>query len=187
MKKISYNSPVVLSFVFVSFVSLVLGFITAGVSTNLLFCVYRSNPLNPLTYVRLFTHVLGHGGIEHYMNNMMYILLIGPMLEEKYGSKDLLVMMVITAFVTGIANITLFPQTGLLGASGIVFMMIVLSSVTSVKEGTIPLTLIIAVVFYLGNQIVQGVFSTDNISQLTHIIGGVLGGVFGMLLRSESR
>ncbi len=128
--------------------------------------------------------MLGHANLSHYINNMMMLLLVGPMLEEKYGSKLLFEMMFITAVITGLANNMLFP-TGLLGASGIVFMMIILSSVTSVKEGKIPLTLIVVVILYLGEQVAAGIFSADNISQLTHIVGGVCGGVFGMMMNKK--
>lgn len=178
LKKITYNSPVVLSFVIISFISLILGYITGGASTTLLFCVYRSSFLNPLTYIRLFGHVLGHANIEHFVNNMLYVLLLGPILEEKYGSKNMLVMIVITAFVTGVIN-TIFFSTGLLGASGIVFMMIVLSSMVSFSQGQIPLTMILVVILYLGNEVIAGIFTSDNVSQLTHILGGVCGGIYG--------
>lgn len=181
LKKIDYNAPVVLSFAFISFFVLLLGYLTGGLSTNLLFCVYRSSIADIFMYPRLFLHVLGHANLEHYINNMMMMLLVGPMLEEKYGSKNMLVMMTITAFVTGIINTIFFP-TALLGASGIVFMMIILSSVTSVKEDKIPLTLIVVVILYMGGQIADGLFIRDNISQLTHIIGGMCGGVFGLTM-----
>lgn len=185
LKKIDYNSPVVLSFAFISFIVLILGFITNGWTTKTFFCVYRTSLTDLFGYVRLFGHVLGHADLSHYINNMMMLLLVGPMLEEKYGSKLLLEMILITAFITGVLNNILFP-TGLLGASGIVFMMIILSSVTSVKEGTIPLTLIVVVILYLGDQIMAGILSKDNISQLTHIIGGVCGGVFGMWMGKDA-
>ena len=119
MKKISYNSPVVLSFALLSFVVLILNVVTKGKSNMLLFCTYRTSLADPLMYVRLFTHVLGHANIQHYINNMMLLLLIGPMLEEKYGSENLLICIIITALVTGILN-NLFFKTALLGASGIV-------------------------------------------------------------------
>lgn len=185
LKKIDYNSPVVLSFAFASFIVLLLGYLTNGFTTRLLFCTYRFSLMDILGYVRLFGHVLGHANLSHYINNMMMLLLVGPMLEEKYGSKALLEMILVTAFITGVLNNLLF-STGLLGASGIVFMMIILSSVTSVKEGKIPLTLIVVVILYLGEQIVSGLFTSDNISQLTHIIGGVCGGVFGMMLKQKN-
>lgn len=180
LKRITYNSPVVLTFEAISLVSLLLGYATNGLSTQLLFCVYRSSFLDPLTYVRLFGHVLGHANLEHYVSNMLYILLLGPILEEKYGSARLLSMILVTAFVTGMIN-TLFCSTGLLGASGVVFMMIVLSSMVSFRHGQIPLTMILVVVLYLGNEVINGVLSTDNISQLTHVIGGICGGCCGFL------
>ena len=182
--KIQYNSPVVLTFAILSFLALLLGYVTHGRSTTLFFCVYRSSFTDPFTYVRLFGHVLGHASLEHYANNMMLILLLGPILEEKYGSRKLLVMMAVTAFVTGLINV-LFFQNALLGASGIVFMMIILSSMVSLKAGRIPLTLIIVVVVFLGQEMVAGLTVQDNISQLTHIIGGICGGAFGALICKE--
>lgn len=181
---LEYNSPVVLTFALISLGVLILGIITDNVTTRAAFCVYRS-PISLLWFVRLFGHVLGHGGWEHYLNNMMMLLLIGPMLEEKYGSAIMTELICITAVITGLVNILFFPGTALLGASGIVFMMIVLSSITSVKKGQIPLTLIVVVILYLGQQVLAGIFDEDNISQLTHIVGGVLGGVYGMVLQDK--
>ena len=77
--------------------------------------------------------------------------------------------------------------TALLGASGIVFMMILLSSFGGVRNGTIPTTLILVAIFYLGDEIWNGIFVQDNISQLTHIIGGLCGTVFGFALSSGKR
>ena len=33
--------------------------------------------------------------------------------------------------------------------------------------------------YYIGDEVVTGLFTQDNISQLTHIVGGICGGVFG--------
>ena len=100
--KISYNSPVVLTFALISLIALLVGYLTGGTSTKLLFMTYRSSLLNPLTYIRLFTHAIGHADISHYVGNFMYILLVGPMLEEKYGSSRMLIMMLFTAVIQGI-------------------------------------------------------------------------------------
>lgn len=184
-KRIDYNSPVILTFVIVALGALILGMITRGFVTEKFFMVYRSSLFNPLTYLRLFTHVLGHADISHYMGNIMIILLVGPMLEEKYGSQDLLIMMLITAVATGLIFLVFFPNGSLCGASGIAFMMIVLSSATCMRDGKIPLTLILVVALYLGQQIVDGLMIRDNVSQLAHIVGGVLGGAFGFVYRKK--
>ena len=179
MKKIVWNSPVVLSFAFISLGVLLSGYATNGTSTQLLFTCYRSRFSDPLFYVRLFTHVLGHANFEHYLSNMMIFLLIGPILEEKYGSEKILKIMIITALVTGIVHVIFFPDTVLLGASGIVFAFIILVSFTGNEKGTIPLTFLLIAGLYVGDQ-VMSLFAADNISHLTHILGGVIGAFYGL-------
>ena len=185
LKKIQFNAPVVLSFAGLSLAALILSYITGGASNRVLFSVYRSSLLDPLTYVRLVTHVLGHSGYEHYINNMLMILVIGPPLEDKYGSRALLRAIVITAAVSGLVEMIFFPHTALLGASGIVFMLIVMSSLSGMQEGRIPLTLILVMIFYIGGEVVDGLFRHDNISQLGHIVGGLSGAVLGYELESR--
>ena len=185
MKKlvIRFNAPVVLLFALLSLLVLLLDGWTGGVSTTRFFCVYRSSLADPLTYVRFFGHVLGHSGYSHYMNNMLLLLLVGPGLEEKYGSRNLLMTILVTALGTGLVQFIFFPGTALLGASGIVFMMIVLSSLAGMREGTIPLTLILVVLIYLGGEIVDAVTVRDNVSQLTHIVGGLCGAGLGFAMK----
>lgn len=189
MKKlvIRFNAPVVLTFALLSLAALILDDVTGGFTTSELFCVYRSSLSDPFTYVRFFGHVLGHADYNHYMSNMLLLLLIGPALEEKYGSKTILMTIAVTALVTGLVNFIFFPTTALLGASGIVFMMIVLSSFTEMKKDGIPVTLILVVIFYLGGEIMDGLRGGDSISQLTHIVGGVCGMFFGFTLRGRKR
>ena len=183
--KISFNSPVIIGFSAICLLSLILGAVTKGRSTELFFSVYRSSLLSPLTYLRFIGHVFGHADVAHFMGNMTLILVIGPLLEEKYGSWNIAWVIVITAVVTGIAHFLLFPGTALLGASGVVFAFILMSSFTGIKEREIPLTFILVAVIYIGEQIYQGIFVADNISNLTHIIGGVVGSVIGYKLNKK--
>lgn len=183
--KITFNSPVVLGFIFISLAVLLLGFLTMGTSNSLLFMTYHSALTNPLTYVRFFTHVLGHSGWEHYIGNAAYILLLGPMLEEKYGSKRIVEVILVTALVTALINYILFPSVALCGASGVVFAFILLTSFTSFKNGEIPLTFILVAIVFLGQQIYEGVFLTDNISNLSHVVGGIIGSVVGYRLNKK--
>lgn len=178
-KRIQYNSPVILTFAAISLGALLLNLFTVGFTNQLLFSVYRSSPRSIFTYLRLFLHVLGHAGVEHYVSNMMMFLLLGPIVEEKYGSKSIAGLIAVTAVITGMVNIMLFPDSALLGASGVVFCFIVLASMTDISAGKIPLTLIIVMVLYLGQEVYTGLFTRDNVSQLTHIVGGVIGCVYG--------
>ncbi|MCR5417463.1 MAG: rhomboid family intramembrane serine protease [Lachnospiraceae bacterium] len=188
MKKkliITFNSPVVLGFVFICFVATLLGFLSGGHITELLFMTYRSSFKNPLTYIRLFTHVFGHSGWSHFVGNATYLLLLGPMLEEKYSSKVLLQVIALTAIVTALIHLILFPSTALCGASGVVFAFIVLASFTGFKEGEIPLTFILVVIFFVGQQVIEGLTIKDDISNTGHIIGGAIGAVMGYFLNRK--
>lgn len=181
LQNFHYNSVLILSFFFISLVVLILKYVTGGVSNTLLFSSYRSSLLNPLTYLRFFTHVLGHQDWKHFSNNFIYILLIGPITEEKYGTVPLLIMILITAAIIGMVN-SLISKHRILGASGIVFMLIVLSSFTNLQAGKIPITLILIFLFFIVNEIIDGVFKKDDVSQLGHLLGAVCGCFFGFYL-----
>lgn len=179
-RRIQYNSPVILTFTFLAFVSYLLGKVTYDVSTRYLFTNYKTSLTDPMQYIRLFSYIFGHANWSHFANNFLIVLLVGPMVEEKYGSTNLIEMIAFTALITGVIN-TLFFRTALLGASGIVFMLILLSSFANTKSGKIPLTLILVTIFFLGREVLNAVFSADNVSQSAHIIGGLCGGILGYL------
>lgn len=182
MKKFQYNSPVILSFFMISFLVLILGWLTNGRSTGTLFSVYRSSLRDPLTFVRLFGHVIGHADFDHFFGNMLMLLVVGPPLEERYGSRTLLAGILLTALVSGFLQMFLFPHTALLGASGIVFMLIMLSSLSGMENGRIPVTLVLVAFLYLGREFYSLLFIRDNVANLMHIIGGICGTAYGFLI-----
>ena len=183
--KLQYNSPVVLSFTALSLLALLLNALTGGWSNRTLFSVYRASLLSPLTWLRLFTHVLGHSGYAHFIGNMLLFLVVGPPMEEKYGSRRLLIAILITAAVTGVVEMAFFPGRALLGASGVVFMLILLSSLSGMGSGAIPLTLILVAVPYLGQELVHMLSLRDNVSQLAHLLGGLCGAGIGFAFRKR--
>lgn len=180
--RISYNAPVILTFALICTLVFFLNSFLAG---NLMpyFTVGTQLSLNPIAIFGMFSHVIGHGSMEHLLGNLTFILLLGPIVEEKYGSGKTIFMIVITAFVTGLINV-LFFDTGLLGASGIVFMLILLVSFTNMKDGKIPLTFILVALLFIGKEIIQSM-QADHVSQAAHIIGGLCGSVFGFVARKQ--
>lgn len=185
--KIVFNAPVILCFGFICAIALFLSWITNGVSNDLIFTTYHSGLTSPMTYIRFVTHVFGHVNWDHFIGNMMYVLLLGPMLEEKYGAKKMLLVIFITAIITGLINYIFFTNIALCGASGVCFALILLSSFTGFREGEIPLTAILVAVIFLGQQVYEGVFLKDNISNMAHIIGGVVGGTIGFAFNKKPK
>ena len=184
--RIKYNAPTVLTFAFLSAAILILSQTVSRSLTELWFVVPGKGNFvrgDIRCWITLFTHVLGHANWPHLVSNFSFILLIGPILEEIYGSFALFVMICITAMVTGLLNVLLF-SSGLLGASGVVFMMILLASFTNFSKGEIPLTFILVLILYLGRELFNsfGAGSAGaggNISEFAHIVGGFIGSLFG--------
>ena len=112
--KIRYNSPVVLTYAILALVCLALP-VSSFLGISL---ASPSRPAfsDPVFYARLFTYVLAHAGWTHFKGNLIMILLLGPLLEEKYGSWLLFEMMVITAAATALISAMVF-HTSLVGAA----------------------------------------------------------------------
>ena len=178
---VEFNSPVILSLFFISLTLLVINYMFGRMPNNLLACSFTGWS-DPFMYLRLFSHILPHSNLSHFTGNFLLILAIGPMVEEKYGSYNLAKMVLITAFATGLIHVVLYRNITLIGASGIVFMLILLASFTNIREGRLPLTALLVGFLYIGNEIIRGVFLNDNISQLSHIIGALCGAAFAFYI-----
>jgi len=185
--KIKYNAPTTLTYAFFCTMVVALDQSVLHGLTRAFFTVPNAlafDPFLPLNYLRLVTHIAGHADWNHLVSNLAYILLLGPMLEETYGSLTMFLMIVVTGFVTGVLNACFFPHP-LLGASGVVFMMILLASFTNHGKDDVPLTFILIVILYLGREILNA-FSGDDISQFAHLAGGLCGSLFGFFKPGRS-
>lgn len=178
---VSYNAPFALTFALVCVAAFLLALTTQGWTNHHVFSIGgEMNWKNPLTYARFFLHVLGHGSLQHLVLNLAVILLITPMLEEKHGSTRLIAVAAVTAAVTAGVKVLLFPGL-LLGASGVAFAFIILSSFAKARARTIPLTFILIALLFLGNEVYLALRPEADVSiaRFAHIIGGVAGGFFG--------
>lgn len=180
--KITYNAPVTLTF---TIITSLLFTLDSQFNLNIItsaFCAPSSlifNPKNFLDYIRILFHIFGHSSWEHLISNMAFILLLGPVIEERYGSFLLCIMMITTSAVTGVLN-ACFCNSNLIGCSDIAFMLILLTSFTSIKKSEVPLTFILILILYIGREIVNSK-DGQNISVLAHIAGGLCGSLFAFL------
>ena len=69
---------------------------------------------------RLVSPVLVHGSILHLAFNMYFLYLVGPLVEQLYGSARFLVLYVLTAATASLASFLLGPGPSV-GASGALF------------------------------------------------------------------
>jgi len=180
--RITYNAPVVLTFTIAAVAAFVLTQLAPSMQP---WFAAAPKLVDTQAYVGLVGHILGHASWEHLLGNFMLILLIGPILEERHGSLGLLVMIVVTALATSLVNLAIGSHY-VMGASGIVFMMILLASMANVRGGEIPLTFIAVAIIYMGGEIVKS-FHADGISHMAHLVGGAVGAAFGFLAAGARR
>lgn len=181
LNKFEYNSPVILTYALICVVLFVLNTLTAGWLNRTLLTTFPHSRFGIMTILRSVLYIFGHSGMSHLTGNMMLFLLVGPIVEERYGSSNLILMIFSTAIVTAFVNN--FLSSGIIGASGIVFMLIILSAFTSTVKDRIPITLVMVFLIYVGNEVVTGIaHHGDNISQFGHISGGICGLIWGIIL-----
>ena len=187
--RITYNAPVTLTFALIS--ALILLIDTLFLNNNLIPAIFTvpGNPNfhfnQPLDYLRLILHIFCHSDWNHLISNMAFILLLGPMLEERYGSGILSLMMIVTSLVTGVLN-ACFSTFPMVGSSDIAFMMILLASFTSLSKNEIPLSFILILILYIGREIVTHQ-QKDNIAIIAHIAGGLCGSLFAFLATPKQK
>lgn len=174
------NAPVTIVFSLLSFA--VWGLYALGILNPYLpFFILEGSTFkwdNYSDYFSLILYPFMHTSADHLMNNMMYILLLGPMLEERYGFKSFLLMIVSTSLIIGLAFI-LVKNPPSMGSSGIAFMMIILSSFTHFHLRKIPMSFILIFGLYIVREMI-GFGSPDNVSRVGHIVGGLCGAGFGL-------
>jgi membrane associated rhomboid family serine protease len=178
LPRLAYNSPVVLTIALAAIALHLVDAATPGTLTTSWFSLPGRFHWQQIgDWFRMVSYPIGHADWAHLVGNLTLWLVLGPLIEEKYGTATLLEMVLITTVVTAVLNMTFF-HTGLLGMSGLVFMLIILSSVTNFKAGQIPLTFLLVAGLFLGKEIVEA-FQADRISQFAHILGGICGSLFG--------
>lgn len=71
--------------------------------------------------------------------------------------------------------------------SGAIFDFILLASFTDFREGEIPFTFILVAAIFIGQQVYEGIAVQNNISNMTHIVGGIVGAIIGYGINVKSK
>lgn len=173
---ITFNAPLTLGFAFVC-IGIYMAAFTAFIPVEMLVLKPVFDFRSWQSWLSLLSYATAHADTAHLLGNLSFILLLGPMLEQKYGDRSLAVMMLITTLLTALVNLFIFKQA-LIGSSGLVFMMVMLTSFANMKRNTIPLTFLLVGFLFLGKEVLES-YKDDNIAQFAHITGGICGSVFG--------
>ena len=140
-------------------------------------------------YKRLLLHPLVHADFNHFFGNMSLFMVLSPLCEDVLGWKRLLKMIAVTSAFEGVMN-ALLTNCNVIGASGIVFMLVLLAPIcANLHETTqtqIPLCFLIVAAMYIGKEVME-IGTNDGISHTVHIFGGIGGAVLGLYGRQSAR
>lgn len=181
-KYFSFHSYVIIGYFLICLSLFILNTITNNKVTSFL-KIRRGSFFNPMNYLRLVTSSLCHSDFNHFKNNFIFILLLGPILEEKYGSFVLLEMLLITMVASSLFHL-LFYDSSAIGSSDVVYMMVMLCAVACSFDKKIPITFVFLFLFFVLGEILLMFFHKkgDKTSHDGHVVGAILGFVFGYFI-----
>ena len=198
--KFVYDAPATLTF---AFICIVLFAVDTLLLKNQLGANYLSSPTtaggklafmasNPLSYIRLITFAFGAVSASVLICNMIFILLLGPAMEERYGTIVIAIMMIVSALFSGVLN-ACFCKTSLSGCSAVIFMMIFLNSFVSLSKKKIPVSFVLVFILFvcreifdLGETLGSGTFD-GGIKIIINIAGGLCGSLFAFLTSPKAK
>lgn len=138
---------------------------------------------NPISYLRLFFYAFGAESYSVLLCNMIFILLLGPAMEERYGTVVIAIMMFVSALFSGVLN-ACFCKLPLIGSSSIIFMMIFLNSFLSLSKKKVPVSFVIAFILF----VLRGAdLSSGGIQIIINVAGGLCGSLFAFLTSPKAK
>lgn len=186
LRRIVVNAPILLGFVCLCTLLHMIAEIVPGLPQILGVDDAFTQLWNPFSYLSLFTHVLAHSDWGHLKGNMVHLLLVGPAVEHEFGSRNLLLIILLVAFSSAMVHLAVgADHTYQLGASGVVFACILLSSLVTASAACIPLSFVIVAIWWLGDELFKFFFSGDGVSHHAHISGGIVGTMAGYYIHRQ--
>lgn len=204
--KVRYDSPVTLTVTILTVLLFIIdSALLKGKMSEAVFTSYGTlsdkafASSNALSYIRILLHVFGTTSWSALLINSAFFLLIGTVLEDRYGSVIFALMIFISALVSGVIGI--FSPLDMCGATPVIFMMIFLSAVTMISKRNLQISWVLIMVLYTaysmatafekngalieGNGFIR--FFQSNISTFICMAAGVASSLFGFLSSPKKR
>jgi Uncharacterized membrane protein (homolog of Drosophila rhomboid) len=156
---------------------------------ELLLAMNPGHVLQDGMYWQLFTYQFVHGGIAHILSNMIGLLFFGMAVERRTGSKEFLLLYLLSGTLCGVFSFALYILTGtwyvfLMGASGAIFAILLAYAVLYPDSvvyiwGIIPIPAPILVLGYAGLEVFYMIAGmNEGVAHSTHLIGFAVAWVY---------
>lgn len=141
-------------------------------------------------YYRLFTYMFLHGGMDHLLNNMLILFVIGNKVETLVGRYKYLFLYFASGILAGIASMSyntfIDREVSCVGASGAIFGIVgAMAAVVLIHRGKVEgLTGKQMLLFILLS--LYGGFTSQGVDNMAHIGGLVAGFILALLIYRKS-
>lgn len=212
--KFSYDAPITLTFVFLSIFLCILNSVAFKGNLDNYFLASPTSAggtmpfdlKNFASYVKLIFYFLGAAGWTSLFANLLFVLLLGPQIEEYYGSVIIGIMMIVSSLFSGVLN-ACFCKMPLQGPLSVVFMLIFLNAFISFSKKKVPFSFFAVFILYIlflifemksvkqsalstdGKEILVNVFTSGEIALKIAVCfaGGLCGSLFAFLASPKTR
>lgn len=185
--KFHYDSPVMLTFALITLLVFILdAFAFKGKLKEIwLVTPTAAGGQFPFSFsdfpsiLRLFIHVFGYSQNEVLICNLIFILLLGPQMEERYGSVIIGIMIFVSSLFSAVLN-ACFCKNAVCGAEPVVFMLILLWTMMQLSRSKISASAIAVIALFIAMLVFRknpnGVVGVAVIAA-----GGLCGSLFAFL------
>ena len=191
--KFSYDAPVTITFSLVCIIVFLLDkFVFKNyLGTNILCSPTAASGVLPfnfgevLSYPRLILYVFSSTSVSLLLTNLIFIILLGPSMEERYGSVVIGIMIAVSSLFSGVLT-ACFCKESLTGSAPIVFMMIFLSAFMSFSKKKLPMSFIMIIGMFIAVEILNK-GANGVVGVLINMAGGLCGSLFAFLTSPKAR
>mmetsp|Transcript_14958 Transcript_14958/g.44671 ORF Transcript_14958/g.44671 Transcript_14958/m.44671 type:complete len:247 (+) Transcript_14958:367-1107(+) len=187
LRRVTVDAPAVVCYALVCFLVFVADCARPGVAVSLacrpMLAYQYESPVK--SALRLVSHTVAHGNWAHLRGNMVNLLLVGPSAEREFGTKNLLRIGAYVGVASAAAHAALGPADAVqLGASGVVFALILLNSLLSAHAGCVPLTFLLTAFLWVSDEVLS-LFAKDGVSHIAHLSGALVGTAAGYHIHAD--
>ena len=185
--KFHYDSPVMLSFALITLIIFVLDAcaLKGKLKDMWLLAPTAAGGQFPFSFsdfpsiLRLFIHVFGYSQSEVLICNLIFILLLGPQMEERYGSVIIGIMIFVSSLFSGVLN-ACFCKNAVCGAEPVVFMLILLWTMMQLSRSKISASAIAVIALFIA-MLVSRKNPNGLVGVSVIVAGGLCGSLFAFL------
>ena len=189
--KFSYDSPVALSFAIITVLVYLLNTLVLKGKIDSFFYAptaasgeFAFNFKEAASYLRLVLYQFGYFDLYFLFRDLIIILLLGQILEERYGSVIMGLMMFFSSLFSGVLN-ACFCTGKIYGAASIVIMMVFLNTLTSISKKNVSILSVATIALVVCSEFFTK--SHGFLGVIVSVAGGLCGSLFAFLASPKAR